>query len=1008
MIPTTTRLIHLLCYAGLLLVVPGASASTNSADSSWLTRVWQVEDGLPQNRVNDVAQGQDGCLWVATAEGLARFDGVRFTKFTYRDEDEGSDQSIRKIVPGRDHGLWIVPMQGSAVHLNADYSQAFSPKTGLPGSPTSLVVVEDGEGKLWLVRSSSKTIVRIEDGKTTEFDAAQGVPTNGAVLSLVKDVAGDIWLAKGHSVSIFKQGRFEPVASFNLNAHLTPAHTHGVWIASGTELFKCDRQGHLQDLGPLPVDNAHTVPVVLMEDHAGAVWIGTDTSGLFRYSSAGFEKVETSYPYILCLAEDRENNIWVGTSGGGLNRISPRRVQLENFDDGTSPVAIQSVCEDARGTLWGATPTGLLVCRRDGQWIMPLTNNLEAVLSVAADRQGAVWIGARNNVLYCWRDNHLTTWNNQNGITSVNLTVLLPASNGDLWIAENSPDAVQCLHAGVLRQLTLPKRIGGIRTLAEDAAGNIWIGTSTGNLLRAEGDHLVDETALTGVADRPIWSLAATSDGALWIGYGGWGLGRLKDRKFAHLDASQGLPKDYISQLVADNHGWLWFGTTDHGIFKIRRDQLAGAMGNHSDHVRPVFYGRNEGLSSMEVIGFSPGATCGPDGRLWFPLRKSLAVVDPEIMIASPEPPPVLLSQVIMDGQTIANYGGLGKTQAVANLNTLNVPLRLPPSHRHLEFDFTAINLSAPENLHFRYQLVGFDNDWIEAEPDRHASYSRLTFGRYEFRVEACNGNGPWSRIPTTLALVVAPFFWQTWLFQVSALVLFTTIVIAIVRYVSFRRLQTEMRLLEQRAVLDKERTRIARDLHDDLGCSLNKVALTLDMTQRQLATTKTVNGEIEHCSAMVREVARSVDEIVWAINPRNDTLRYMADYISQFAVEFLHAADISCRVDLPDSFPQRIVSPEVRHNLFLVVKEALNNIARHAHATEVRLRINATDTQVVINLEDNGRGIESVPDNATSDGLRNMRQRMDEIGGRFQLETKLGAGTRVAFLYSWPPGDHS
>jgi signal transduction histidine kinase len=379
-------------------------------------------------------------------------------------------------------------------------------------------------------------------------------------------------------------------------------------------------------------------------------------------------------------------------------------------------------------------------------------------------------------------------------------------------------------------------------------------------------------------------------------------------------------------------------------------------------------------------------------------------VVDSKNLPSDADAPAVLLSQVTMDGQIIANRGGLLETQTVANLNIpqSGTPLRLPPTHRHLEFSFTAINLTAPENLHFRYQLVGFDNGWIEAEPDRIAKYSRLTWGDYQFRVEACNANGAWNETSTVLAFAVAPFFWQTWWFVLGALVLFTSAVIAIVRYVSFHRLQAQMRAIEQRAALDKERTRIARDLHDDLGCSLNKVALTLDMTQRALENSAGVNGKIQNCTTMVRQVAKSVDEIVWAINPRNDTLRYMADYISQFAVEFLHAAEIPCRVDLPDNFPQQIVSPEVRHNLFLVVKEALNNIARHAHASEVRLRITTDEKQIAIRIEDNGRGFERAPDNAACDGLHNMKQRMEEIGGEFKLETKPNGGTRIDFVYPW------
>jgi signal transduction histidine kinase len=208
-----------------------------------------------------------------------------------------------------------------------------------------------------------------------------------------------------------------------------------------------------------------------------------------------------------------------------------------------------------------------------------------------------------------------------------------------------------------------------------------------------------------------------------------------------------------------------------------------------------------------------------------------------------------------------------------------------------------------------------------------------------------------------------------------------------------------KLRIIEQQAALDKERARIARDLHDDLGCSLTQVALTLDMTNRELAAPDKVNRKLERCSNMVRQVARSVDEIVWAINPRNDTLRYVIDYISQFAVEFLHAAEITCRVDLPDKFLEIPVSPEARHNLFLSVKEALNNITHHARATEVRLNVVVTEKEIALTIEDNGQGFDRTPDNASADGLRNMRQRMEEIHGRFDIETKAGSGTKVSFL---------
>lgn len=1038
------RLFRLPAGAGLILILAGAAApafhgwAENGADTNrvWFTRVWQTDDGLPNNQVTAIAQGQDGYLWVGTAVGLARFDGLHFTRFPYLIPASGPGGGVSQLLPARGGGLWIRTRRGSVIHLSADLATVALAGTGLP-TDRAQDLIEDPQGCLWIAYPES--VWRVKDGRAEQIAGFRDMPAHGYVSGFAIDRDGHLWVAKGNSVYLYhppspgvgatNQERFELITHTVYRAHLAASQAGGVWVAAGKRLLKCDRHGEVRDYGSFSTVNIHAGTTVVMEDHAGAVWIGSSSGGLFRRGKSGFDKVETSHPDILSLAEDREGNLWVGTAGGGLDRVNTRGVELEGLNAGASRVAVQSVCEDARGVLWGATQNGLLVFRVDGQWRPALTNApwTNAVDCVAADRTGAVWIGTRNSGLFCWRDGRFENWDAARGLVSHVISEMLPVSSGDLWIVEQAPVALQCLRAGRLLTLRVPRKIGRITALAQDAANRVWVGTDLGALLRVEGDRLAKQTiggrreAADAGATSPdtdslssdavggsILCLYPTPDGALWIGYGGGGLGCLRNGRFARMNAEQGLADNYISQMLTDDKGWFWFGG-ERGIFKARIDDLESVLNGRAERVRSITYGRNEGLFSVEADSananpyVSPRAIRSCDGRLWFPLRKTLAVVNPKSLRVPQEPPPALVTRVTVDGKIIAAYGGVTVARTVANLRAPGQALRLPPAHRHLTFDFTAINLSAPENVRFRYQLAGFDDGWMDAATERSASYSRLAPGHYEFRVEAAMGDGPWSRTPAALAFAVAPFFWQTWWFRLGVILLFTASVIAAVRYISFRRLQAEMRLIAQRAALDKERTRIARDLHDDLGCSLNKAALTLDMTQRRLAAGAALNGEIEHCSTLVRQAAQSVDEIVWAINPRNDTLRYMVDYISQFAVEFLHAADIPCRVDLPDDVPDRHLSPEARHNLFLVVKEALNNVARHACAREVRLRVTASADQVAIVIEDNGRGFERAPDSAACDGLRNMRQRMEEIGGQFELESRPGTGTRVAFHYAWP-----
>ena len=981
----------------LFLICFPTSAST---DSGWFTRVWQTDEGLLNNNIHSIVQSRDQYVWLITPAGLIRFDGASFSQFPVKDFTGIDPHNVHFLFYSPTGVLWIAPNFGIPVGLNPDFSTVTLP----PGVPTNgpATMTEGSDGSLW-VGYYSRTICRIKSGQVTSFKAKERL--SAAPYSLSGDGAGNIWLASGNGLYLFRNGQFEPAVRTPGIQCLTGSHTNGIWYVAEAHLFRCGTNGVPQDYGAFQNSPAAAADAML-EDHTGSVWIGTDGNGLFRSSKAGFERIETSHSSVSTLMEDCEGNIWAGTGGGGLNRISLSQVRREVAEDSLHLGEIQSICEDTNGILWGATRNGVLISRTNGKWNPALTNAgfSGTVMCVAAGRDGAIWLGTRSGTVIRLIDTNYTIWNPETGSADSSICALLPASSGDLWIVTSR---IRRLHDGQLQDVN-PSQ-GRISAIAEDAAGNIWIGAK-GMVKRFDGTDFVDETPKLPLANRTIPCLYGTPDGSMWISCGGAGLFRFKDGHVGQIGTEQGLFNDYISQIVADDEGWLWFGS-DRGVFKIRQQELEQAMDNPAVRLRPIVYGRNEGLSSLEALFSSvspyaqPRAIHTHDDRVWLLMHTGLVMAEPKALTENYPAPQVLLTQVAMDANVIASYGNVAPTQTVANLEipAARIPLRLPPGHRHLEFDFTAIHLGAPENVRFRYQLVGIDNDWIDSKTVRRAEYSRLTEGDYQFRVQACIGDGVWSETPATLSLSVAPFLWQTWWFRAGALILFTGSLIAFVRYISFRRLQMKMRLVEQRAALDKERTRIARDLHDDLGGSLNSVALSLDMMQRGPPEPESVNRKIHHCSAMVRQVARSVDEIVWAINPRNDTLRYVIDYISQFAVEFMHAADIPCRVDLPDNIPNRLLSPEARHNLFLVVKEALNNIARHARASEVRLRITTVENQIAITIEDNGRGFECAPDNASSDGLRNMRQRMEEIGGQSQMVSRPGAGTRVAILYSWP-----
>jgi ligand-binding sensor domain-containing protein/signal transduction histidine kinase len=974
--------------------------------AAWSAHVWQSDDGLPNNNVTGLAQTPDGYLWIANPGQLARFDGVNFESFP-SPSLVGLNYKVTSLLCSRAGGLWLGMDHGGLVYLDGKKPRIFV-NEGLPNL-TASALTEDDEGAVWIIYGGS-SICRFKDGRMTRFSKPNGLPVSPrSGCSLARDNQGRIWLATAGELDRFHDGHFETVLQLappSTPIRLASAHTGGLWICAGLQLSKYSAgEDKPVEVGTLQPDQPSTEPTVLLEDRHGAVWVGTSSSGLFRYDASGVASVPTSHGAISSLVEDREGHLWVGTGGGGLDRMQPRAIEVQDAQTGLPMQAVQSTCEDSGGVMWATTENGLLTHHEEtGSWsLVSADANWPGgrATCVAADRSGAVWIGTRSHQLLCWREGHFTILGRADGLPSQVIHTLLASSTGDLWIGGEVPESLQRLRAGHLQTFTLPPNIRVIRAMAEDASGKIWLGTSKGTLLCVSGDQVIDETGRTTGSPLSIRCLHATADGSLWIGYVGGGVGRFKNGRFARIDSSKGLYDDVISQIVADGRGWLWFGS-DHGIFKVRQQQLDDVAEGRSSLLRSIHYGRDDGLPSLQAnFGDSPGSWRSHDGRLWIPMRTGVAVVDPEKLRDDPAPPSVLLKRLTVDDRTVAYYGGVVPVQNMIDLQGPQMPLRLEPGHRRLEFEFTALTFGAAENVHFRYRLEGIDDGWIEAGTQRSASYSRLPAGDYRFLVTACNSDGIWNEAGAALGFTVAPFFWQTWWFRLAALALFTSGAIGIGRYVSFRRLRLRLHELEQKAVLDKERARIARDIHDDLGGSLTQTILLLELIRKNCTDSTQVEAYARRISSSVRQVVQSLDEIVWAANPANDTLSSFVDYIGHFTAGFLQTANLRCRLDLPDVLPDRPLAPEVRHNLFLVLKEALNNSVRHAQASEIRLSLAVTEESLHMVIADDGRGFDHASDPVGADGLRNMRQRMEAIGGRCLIESR--SGTSVLVFLPWP-----
>ncbi len=400
-------------------------------------------------------------------------------------------------------------------------------------------------------------------------------------------------------------------------------------------------------------------------------------------------------------------------------------------------------------------------------------------------------------------------------------------------------------------------------------------------------------------------------------------------------------------------------------------------------------------MSSAQCNGVSkPAGWKGKDGRLWFPTTRGVVVVDPNAIREDDAPPPVVIEGVMADKKVVSEKVGKWVSENVSLTHSLTHPLTLPPGRGELEFHYTALSYRAPEKNRFKYKLEGYDADWVDAATRRVAYYNNIKPGTYTFRVQGCNNDGVWNKTGASVKLSLRPHFWQTKWFLGLLGVMSIGFVAGTARYITWKKVQRKLERFEQQHAIEKERTRIAQDMHDDLGIRLTEILLLGNLAADSNADK--VNDHVTKMVNVARDVVRGLDAIVWAVNPKNDSLDQLALYTGEYLEKILGMTNIRCRLDVPVELPHQALSADVRHNLFLVIKEAVNNSVKYAEATELKFSLRVSDFILFIVIEDNGKGFSVAENSARGNGLQNMERRLKNIGGRFEISSEPEKGTRI------------
>lgn len=704
--------------------------------------VWRDDEGLVQNTIQGLAQTPDGYLWLATLEGLTRFDGVRFKTFDRASTPEISRNDIQSIALSRDGGLWIAIYGGGVVHYRDGGFSAFDVAQGLPShSVTDLA--EDHDGTLWI--GTSTGLQRFKNGAFASFTTQQGL-VHDQVRRVYVDRAGSPWLATGRGLDRYEAGRFvhytsrDGLPSDSIFALAEDAQGH-LWV--GTDRGLARREGERFVAHPEAALSGETVSAI-HADRDGSLWLGTGQR-LRRLRGSVLETLSAGEGLprgeVAAILEDREGNLWVATTNG-LARLRDGPAVTYSTLQGLASDEILTVAPAAGGGLWVGSEDGRIDRLQDGR-VKPLPSRElggSRVLALLEDPGGSLWAGTDRGLYRHQRGG----WQPQavpGGPAFESVRSILLDRHGAMWVGT---DGGGLLQLGRGKPVALTTREGlpsnQVRGLLEGRDGTLWIATY-GGLAAYKDGRFASYTPAMGLSHDLVRSLYEDADGVLWAGTYGGGLNRLANGRIRAVTSREGLYSDVIYAIVEDGAGRLWM-SSNRGIFSVSKRELADFAEGRSLAVTSVVYGRGDGMRSAECNGGSPAAWTGPDGRLWFATRGGVVAIDPAAAARALPAPTPRIEEVLVDGQAVAGS-----------------PLVLSPDVRRVEFGFTGLSFAAPERLRFAFRLEGFDPDWIEAGARRSSHYTGLAPGEYRFRVRATSGDAAWAEAPALPLRVLARWY---------------------------------------------------------------------------------------------------------------------------------------------------------------------------------------------------------------------------------------------------------
>ena len=1008
-------MLHRGLLAGMLLL-PAATLRADSRLGDYSFTSWTVENGLPNNSVTCLLQTRDNFLWIGTAKGLVRFDGQVFQPVNLLRDGSPEPVDITALFEDTSGQLWIGTRKDGLWCLAAGNITRENNRNGFD-CPAVTCLAGDSTGDLWVGTTNGMSWFR--GTNILQVTTTQGLPSE--IISSIR-VSGPsaVWITTRNGMCQFTNGVLSSLALQTDSAGRNPEmiglfnDQHGnLWAFGDTYLvnlndgkrFNYFRSG---DTTSLRIWSS-------CEGRDGQLWIGTSGQGLFSFADGRFRPLslrEASLGSdVQSILEDNSGNLWLGTFSSGLVLLKPQQVQSFDTSAGLPSKMADCIAASPDGQIWaGYADEGLFFRQREHFErckVVDGRDSIDLVTSLGTAPGGEIWAGTMGLGLMRLKDGIATRFTTETGLSDDEILAVAVQTDGSIW-AGSTDGSIDRISEGRIQRFDREPGLSGapISCILAAQSGTIFVGAEDGWVGRLTNGLFISITASNTLADAPIRALWEDTAGRLWIGTEGKGLAVSAGERLVVWDDKHGFPDNEVDGILSDDNGCLWIQTRQ-GLHILSRASEAFRTGRipalqtvkHFEPSAPVVTRRGW-----------PRAVKAADGRLCFAGPYGIYALDPHDFQSTPPPFQVELENILVDGEplTAQNHFSLVKRLGEAR------QLKLRSNLRSLEIDFTTPCLVSPDQVEFQHRLDNLDKDWVDSGPERHVRYNGLPLGQYQFHVRARNLDGTWGRENSELTFILPPPFWRLPLVIFAELASVVVVVVALARLFFHRRLRLKLARLSHQEAMERERMRIARDMHDEIGSRLTRISYVSELALQDDTSSRQSVQSISHA---VHDLLKSLDEIVWVVNPQNDTLENLAAYLGHYVTEYLHATAVECKINIPPSLPVLPLTAETRHNVFLAFEEALSNALRHSGATCISLVIRCLDDVLEIRIEDNGQGMRARvaaavagPDSTAverrrnGNGLANMRQRLASLGGDTCIESRPDHGTTVTFRLPLKP----